>query len=52
MVCEPAKSILTVDQISGGRVSVPSDPGLGLTLSAQARDWTQATHDVGDVTGF
>jgi len=27
-------------EISGGRMHVPRRPGLGLTLSSQARDWT------------
>lgn len=39
-------------KISDGRVAVPADPGLGLTLSNQARDWTQASHTVGDTHGL
>ncbi|MFM9370752.1 L-talarate/galactarate dehydratase [Streptomyces sp. Da 82-17] len=33
--------------ISGGRMHVSARPGLGITLSEQARAWTQATHEVG-----
>ncbi len=33
--------------IDGGRMQVPTRPGLGLTLSAQARAWTQASHEAG-----
>ncbi|MEU6113367.1 mandelate racemase/muconate lactonizing enzyme family protein [Streptomyces sp. NPDC047117] len=33
--------------ISDGRMHVPARPGLGITLSEQARAWTQATHEVG-----
>ena len=39
-------------KIENGRVEVPSRPGLGLTLSGQARDWTQATHTLGDTSGL
>ncbi|MCS7479494.1 mandelate racemase/muconate lactonizing enzyme family protein [Umezawaea endophytica] len=31
---------------SGGRMHVPTRPGLGLTLTDQARAWTRATHEV------
>ena len=34
-------------EISSGRMLVPTRPGLGLTLSEQARAWTQATFEVG-----
>ncbi|POX37348.1 enolase [Streptomyces sp. Ru73] len=33
--------------ISDGRMHVPARPGLGITLSDQARAWTQATHEAG-----
>lgn len=33
--------------IADGRVAVPSRPGLGLSLSGQARDWTLSTHAIG-----
>lgn len=33
--------------ISDGRMHVPSRPGLGITLTDQARAWTQATHETG-----
>ncbi|WP_371591066.1 MULTISPECIES: L-talarate/galactarate dehydratase [unclassified Streptomyces] len=33
--------------ISDGRMHVSSRPGLGITLSEQARAWTVATHEVG-----
>ncbi|GAA2304996.1 mandelate racemase/muconate lactonizing enzyme family protein [Streptomyces kunmingensis] len=33
--------------ISDGRMNVPARPGLGVTLTDQARAWTQATHEVG-----
>ena len=33
-------------EIRDGRMMVPSRPGLGLTLSDQARAWTSATHEV------
>ncbi|MBA2947783.1 mandelate racemase/muconate lactonizing enzyme family protein [Streptomyces sp. PSKA28] len=33
--------------ISDGRMHVSSRPGLGITLSEQARAWTQAVHEVG-----
>ncbi|WP_306316495.1 MULTISPECIES: mandelate racemase/muconate lactonizing enzyme family protein [unclassified Streptomyces] len=33
--------------ISEGRMHVSSRPGLGITLSEQARAWTVATHEVG-----
>ncbi|MFC7304381.1 mandelate racemase/muconate lactonizing enzyme family protein [Streptomyces monticola] len=33
--------------ISGGRMQVPSRPGLGITLTDQARAWTRATHETG-----
>lgn len=39
-------------KIENGRVEVPARHGLGLTLSGQARDWTLATHTVGDVNGL
>jgi len=35
-------------EIADGRVQVPSRPGLGLTLSGQARDWTVSTMIIGD----
>jgi L-talarate/galactarate dehydratase len=34
-------------QISGGRMHVSSRPGLGITLSEQARAWTQADYELG-----
>ena len=34
-------------QIQGGRMVVPTRPGLGLSLSEQARAWTGATQSVG-----
>lgn len=34
-------------EIADGRVAVPDRPGLGLTLSDQARDWTISTQDIG-----
>ncbi len=34
-------------KIEGGRVAVPADPGLGLTFSGQARDWTVNTWATG-----
>ncbi|MET8469373.1 mandelate racemase/muconate lactonizing enzyme family protein [Streptomyces sp. NPDC006422] len=34
-------------EISGGRMHVSSRPGLGITMSEQARAWTVATHEVG-----
>ncbi|WP_187370216.1 L-talarate/galactarate dehydratase [Streptomyces boluensis] len=33
--------------ISDGRMHVSARPGLGITLSEQARAWTRATHEVG-----
>ncbi|WP_106975592.1 L-talarate/galactarate dehydratase [Streptomyces violens] len=33
--------------INDGRMHVPARPGLGITLSEQARAWTQATHEAG-----
>lgn len=33
-------------EIRDGRMWVPARPGLGLTLSDQARAWTSATHEV------
>ena len=33
--------------IVDGRAIVPTRPGLGLTLSGQARDWTRSSHAVG-----
>ncbi|GAA0462918.1 L-talarate/galactarate dehydratase [Streptomyces olivaceiscleroticus] len=33
--------------ISHGRMHVSARPGLGITLSEQARAWTQATHEAG-----
>ncbi|MCX4512123.1 mandelate racemase/muconate lactonizing enzyme family protein [Streptomyces sp. NBC_01619] len=33
--------------ISDGRMHVPSRPGLGITLSDQARAWTRATYETG-----
>ncbi|WP_425827446.1 L-talarate/galactarate dehydratase [Streptomyces fractus] len=33
--------------ISGGRMHVSDRPGLGITLTEQARAWTVATHEVG-----
>ena len=38
-------------KIENGRVEVPPRPGLGLTLSGQARDWTVSTHEIGQRTG-
>ena len=35
-------------EIADGRVAVPDRPGLGLTLSDKARDWTVATQDIGE----
>ncbi|MEU9286310.1 mandelate racemase/muconate lactonizing enzyme family protein [Streptomyces sp. NPDC048275] len=34
-------------RISDGRMHLSSRPGLGITLSDQARSWTQAVHEVG-----
>ncbi|MEU0072905.1 mandelate racemase/muconate lactonizing enzyme family protein [Streptomyces sp. NPDC006332] len=34
-------------EISDGRMHLSGRPGLGITLSEQARVWTQATHEVG-----
>ena len=34
-------------QIRDGRMLVPTRPGLGLTLSEQARRWTRETVEVG-----
>lgn len=34
-------------EIAGGRMRVPDRPGLGLTLSAQARAWTRASAEFG-----
>ncbi|GAA2356706.1 L-talarate/galactarate dehydratase [Streptomyces cuspidosporus] len=34
--------------ISDGRMHVSSRPGLGITLSEQARAWTQAEHELGN----
>jgi L-alanine-DL-glutamate epimerase-like enolase superfamily enzyme len=34
-------------EIRDGRMLVPGRPGLGLTLSQKAREWTSATHEVG-----
>lgn len=34
-------------KIENGRVEVPPRPGLGLTLSGRARDWTVSTHEIG-----
>ena len=34
-------------EISNGRMLVPTRPGLGLSLSEQARGWTQASFEVG-----
>ncbi|MET7843741.1 mandelate racemase/muconate lactonizing enzyme family protein [Streptomyces sp. NPDC005356] len=34
-------------EISDGRMHLSGRPGLGITLSEQARAWTQATHEVG-----
>ncbi|MDF0601967.1 mandelate racemase/muconate lactonizing enzyme family protein [Psychromarinibacter sp. C21-152] len=34
--------------IADGRVAVPTRPGLGLTLSSKARDWTVASQDIGE----
>lgn len=34
-------------EISGGRMHVPRRPGLGLTLSDRARDWTVSTSEFG-----
>jgi len=34
-------------RISDGRMHLSSRPGLGITLSEQARAWTQAVHEVG-----
>lgn len=39
-------------QIEDGRVAVPSDPGLGLTISSRGRDWTKESWNVGDVHGL
>ncbi|MGW5382584.1 L-talarate/galactarate dehydratase [Nocardia sp. NPDC003963] len=35
-------------EISDGRMHVSARPGLGITLSDQARAWTVAAHEVGD----
>ncbi|MEM6381406.1 MAG: mandelate racemase/muconate lactonizing enzyme family protein [Pseudomonadota bacterium] len=35
-------------EIADGRVAVPARPGLGLTLSAQARDWTKTVWATGE----
>jgi len=32
---------------SDGRMHVPTRPGLGITLTDQARAWTRATHEIG-----
>lgn len=34
-------------EISGGRMTVPTRPGLGLTLSERSRAWTRETAEVG-----
>ena len=34
-------------QIAGGRIQVPTRPGLGLSLSDQARAWTRQTAEFG-----
>ncbi|SCK17309.1 galactarate dehydratase [Streptomyces sp. WMMB 714] len=34
--------------ISGGRMHVPDRPGLGITLSEQARAWTREEHETGN----
>jgi L-talarate/galactarate dehydratase len=34
-------------EINGGRMTVPTRPGLGLTLSEQSRAWTRETVEVG-----
>jgi L-alanine-DL-glutamate epimerase-like enolase superfamily enzyme len=34
-------------EIQGGRMLVPTRPGLGLSLSDQASAWTRATFEVG-----
>ncbi|MEU4965257.1 mandelate racemase/muconate lactonizing enzyme family protein [Streptomyces smyrnaeus] len=34
-------------ETSAGRMHIPARPGLGITLSDQARAWTQAEHEVG-----
>lgn len=34
-------------EISGGRMRVPTRPGLGLTLSGQAASWTRHHHETG-----
>jgi L-alanine-DL-glutamate epimerase-like enolase superfamily enzyme len=33
-------------EISGGRMHLSARPGLGVTMSEQARAWTVATHEV------
>jgi L-alanine-DL-glutamate epimerase-like enolase superfamily enzyme len=38
-------------EIADGRVAVPPRPGLGLTFSAQARDWTEASWQTGAPVG-
>lgn len=38
-------------ETSGGRMLVPSRPGLGITLSGQARAWTVATAEFGPDAG-
>ncbi|WP_295536781.1 mandelate racemase/muconate lactonizing enzyme family protein [uncultured Pseudacidovorax sp.] len=35
-------------EIEGGRMRVPTRPGLGLSLSEQARSWTRETAEVGE----
>ncbi|RDI27246.1 galactarate dehydratase /L-talarate dehydratase [Pseudacidovorax intermedius] len=35
-------------EIAGGRMLVPTRPGLGLSLSEQARSWTRETAEVGE----
>jgi L-alanine-DL-glutamate epimerase-like enolase superfamily enzyme len=36
-----------VAEIREGRMVVPNRPGLGFTISEQARAWTVATHEEG-----
>jgi len=36
-------------EIQGGRMQVPTRPGLGLSLSEQARAWTRESHQVGSL---
>ncbi|WP_017759150.1 L-talarate/galactarate dehydratase [Pseudacidovorax intermedius] len=35
-------------EIAGGRMLVPTRPGLGLSLSEQARSWTRETAEIGE----